>query len=128
MDLAVYFNNITGTGILATSDAEGNVNAALYMKPYIIDEKTVAFSMMQRLTYANIQSNPRACFVFIEKGEGYKGKRLYLTKIREETDIEKIKEVKKRHTLVNLNPEEERHLVYFEVNSVQPLIGEPVRK
>jgi hypothetical protein len=123
MDLAVYFENVKGTGILATSDSQGNVDAAVYNKPYVLDEQTIAFSMLRRMTYLNIQSNPKACFVFLEKGEGCHGFRLYLTKQKEETDPVKIKEVKKRHNLMDLNPDEDKHLVYFEVNGVRPLIG-----
>jgi len=123
MDLAAYFENVKGTGILATSDSEGNVDAAVYARPYVIDQQTVAFSMLERMTYLNIQSNPKACFIFIEKGEGYKGYRLYLAKQREETDPVKIKELKRKHNLVNLNPDEDKHLVYFKVDGVRPLIG-----
>ena len=123
MDLVAYFENIKGTGILATSDSEGNVDAAVYARPYVIDQQTVAFSMLERMTYSNIQSNPQACFIFIEKGEGYKGYRLYLAKQREETNPAKIKELKRKHNLIDLNPDEDKHLVYFKVDEIRPLIG-----
>ena len=58
MNLSDYFKDAKGTGVLATSDAEGNVDIAIYSRPYIIEEKKVAFSMLERLSYANIQSNP----------------------------------------------------------------------
>jgi hypothetical protein len=128
MDLGVYFENIKGTGVLATSDSEGNVDAAVYAKPYIIDQQTIAFSMLRRMTYSNIQSNPKACFVFIEKGEGFKGYRLYLTKQKEETDPVKIKELKRRHNLIDLNLDEDKHLVYFKINWIRPLISSQENK
>ena len=80
MSLADYFENTKGLGVLATSDSDGNVDIAIYSRPYVIDETTIAFSMLERLSYANIQSNPRAAYLFMERGEGYVGKRLYLTK------------------------------------------------
>ena len=83
MSLAEYFKNIKGLGVLATSDTDGNVDIAVYSRPYIIDEKTIAFSMLEKLSYSNIQSNPKAAYMFVEHGEGYAGKRLHLTKTGE---------------------------------------------
>jgi hypothetical protein len=57
MGLAEYFGRVKGTGILATSDAEGNVDLAIYAPPYIIGEKKIAFSMLERRSYSNLQSN-----------------------------------------------------------------------
>jgi hypothetical protein len=123
MNLNTYFENIKGTGILATCDSDGNVDAAIYARPYVIDEQTIAFSMMERLSYLNIKSNPKACYMFIEKTEGFRGFRIYLTMTGEETDEEKIKEIKKMHS-VNYQPDERRHLVYFRVENTWPLVGD----
>jgi hypothetical protein len=122
MNLAEYFENIKGTGILSTSDSEGNVDAAIYTKPYTIDEQTIAFSMMEHLSYMNIKSNPKACYMFIEKTEGFKGLRIYLTMTGEETDEQKIREIKQMHS-INYKPDERRHLVYFRVENTWPLVG-----
>ena len=75
MSLAEYFEINEGTGILATSDSDGNVDLAIYSRPYVIDENKIAFSMLERTSYANIQSNPKAAYMFIEKGQSYNGKR-----------------------------------------------------
>jgi hypothetical protein len=88
MSLQEYFEQNKGYGILATADKSGKVNAAIYAKPYFIDENTAAFIMAERLTHANIKSNPRAAYLFIETGGGYSGKRLYLKKTREEENVE----------------------------------------
>ena len=126
MNLAEYFKDIKGLGVLATSDAEGNVDAAVYSRPYIIDEKTIAFSMLERLSYANIQSNPKAAYLFAEQGSGYAGTRLYLTRTGEETDPERIKEIRKQHQR-NREPDEKvRHLVYFSVDKIRPLVGDKI--
>jgi len=124
MSLTEYFENIKGLGVLATSDAEGNVDIAVYSRPYIIDEKTIAFSMLEKLSYTNIQSNPKAAYMFAEQGEGYAGKRLHLTKTGEEKDPERIKEIKQQHTKTREPDEKVRHLIYFTVDKIRPLVGD----
>ncbi|UCG56282.1 MAG: pyridoxamine 5'-phosphate oxidase family protein [Phycisphaerales bacterium] len=124
MDLADYFANKQGTGVLATSDSAGNVDVAIYARPYVIGEDTVAFSMTERLSYANVQSNPKAAYLFMERGEGYAGKRLYLTRTGEEKDPQRIEEAKKQHSRT-YNPEDtHKHFVYFTVDKVRPLVGD----
>ena len=124
MDLAQYFETIEGTGILATSDSEGNVNQAIYSRPYVIDENKIAFSMLERTSYANIQANPKAAYIFIEEGQGYKGKRLYLKKISEETDQKIIEDIKSgRINKHESKTDLPRHFVYFSVERVRPVTG-----
>lgn len=124
MNLSEYFQDAKGTGVLATSDSDGTVDIAIYSRPYIIDEKKIAFSMLERLSYSNVQSNPKAAYMFIEQGQGYSGTRLYLTKIGEEKDPERINEIKKQHSKT-YNPEDtHKHLVYFRIDKIRPLIGD----
>jgi len=124
MDLCDYFESAKGVGILATSDAAGTVDAAIYAKPCIIDDNTIAFSMLERLSYANISSNPHAAYMFLEDTEGYAGKRLYLTKVRDETDSDRIKALKKKHSKIFKPDEINRHLVYFTIDRIRPLVGD----
>lgn len=124
MNLLEYFQDAKGTGVLATSDAEGNVDIAIYSRPYIIEENKIAFSMLDRLSYANVQSNPKAAYLFREEGKGYNGTRLYLTKIGEETDPDRINEIKKQHSRTYSPEETHKHLVYFEIERTRPLIGD----
>ena len=124
MSLAEYFENIKGLGVLATSDADGKVDIAVYSRPYIIDENTVAFSMLEKLSYSNIQSNPRAAYMFVEQGEGYAGKRLNLTKTGEEKDEERIKQIRQQHSKAKDYEDKVRHLVYFTVDKIRPLVGD----
>ena len=86
MSLADYFENTKGMGVLGTSDAEGQVDLALYARPHFVDETHVAFIMNERLSYHNVQANPNAAYLFVEKGEGYAGKRIYLEKTKESDD------------------------------------------
>ncbi len=123
MSLAEYFETIKGTGILATSDSDGNVDLAVYSRPYVIDENKVAFSMLDRTSFSNLGSNPKAAYMYIEQGEGDSGKRLYLTKAGEETDQQRIEQIKsqrpKRH---KSQTESARHFVYFTVEKNRPLV------
>ncbi len=123
MELAEYFENTKGVGILATSDSDGNCNTAIYSRPYLIDDNIVAFSMLERLSYSNIQSNPKAAYMFIERGEGYAGKRLYLTVTGEEKNQERIKAIKQQHERARDDDGKVRHLIYFTVDKIRPLVG-----
>lgn len=124
MSLADYFASIKGTGVLATSDSDGNVDVAIYARPYFIDDNTIAFSMLEKRTYANIKSNPKAAYMFIEKGEGHVGKRIHLTMTGEEHDAERIKHIKQIHSKSYPTDEKARHFVYFTIDKVRPLIGD----
>lgn len=124
MNLKEYFDTCNGTGVMATADSEGKVNTAIYSRPHVFDDGSLAFIMREKLTYHNLQSNPYASFLLIEDSAGYKGIRLYLKKIREDADPELIAKMTRR----NLTPEEDKakgpkHLVYFSVEKILPLIG-----
>lgn len=123
MNLSDYFENTQGLGVLATADAEGKVDAAIYARPHVIDETSVAFIMREHLTHQNLQSNPHAAYLFVEKGEGYVGKRLYLTKVREETDPALIDSLKRRTTKVCADEGAKEYLVYFRIDKTRPLVG-----
>jgi hypothetical protein len=124
MTLQEYFEHTKGLGVLATADHEGRVNAAIYARPHVMDEETVAFIMPERLTHHNLQSNPHAAYLFIDNAPGYKGKRLHLTKIREEEDTELLHSLRRRVYDPELEEKEgQRYLVFFKIDKVLPLIG-----
>jgi hypothetical protein len=120
MKLSEYFEQTTGRGILSTADSDGKVDAAVYARPHFINDETIAFIMADRLTHKNLQSNPYAVYLFMESGEKYVGKRLYLTKIKEEQDSELI------YTLLRKKEykDSSKYLVYFRIDKVLPLIGD----
>ena len=125
MKLEEYFENASGIGVLSTADDKGIVNAAIYGRPHFMDGNTVAFIASDRLTHANLKKNPSAIYLFKEDGS-YKGRRLYLTKTREEKDsplIEKIRR-KKYKGIGNKDNGESKFLIYFQVDKVLPLIGD----
>ena len=124
MTLCEYFENTDGTGILATANSTGNVDIAVYAKPHCIDESTVVFIMNEHLSYKNIISNPKAAYLFLEKGPGYKGKRLYLTKTKKTEDAELIASMRRRTSGKCPTDEPKKHLVYFKIDKVRALTGE----
>ncbi len=123
MNLTDYFDAAQGYGVLATADRDGKVNAAVYARPHFFDEHTIAFIMRERLTYENLTQNPYATYLFIEAGPGYQGKRLYLSKLREETDPELIESICRRCDYSMFTDKPMRHVVFFSIDKVLPLIG-----
>lgn len=125
MSLAEYFEKAEGVGILGTADSQGNVDLAIYARPHIIDDETIVFVMSDRLSHANLRANPKAAYMFIEKAEGYKGKRLYLQEVREENDAELVQSVRRRKRY----DQEGKVIsgssaVYFRIDKVRPLVGD----
>jgi hypothetical protein len=124
MTLRDYFEKASGTGVLATSDSSGKVDAAIYSTPHVLDDGTVAFIMRERLTHENLQSNPFAAYLFIEQGAGHKGLRLFLKKSKENSDPDLIASMTRRHIQPELDAQKgPKHLVIFTVEKVLPLIG-----
>ena len=127
MGLREYFERVQGIGVLATADTDGRVNAAIYARPHFLteDDQEVAFIMNDRLSHDNVDANPHAAYLFIERGEGYVGRRLSLTKIREETDLEKIESIRRRDLPHECDEgsTKKRFLVHFRIDGVRPLIG-----
>ena len=126
MELNDYFEKTTGTGILSTADKNGKVNAAIYSRPHFLDGGKMAFIMRDRLSHSNLQSNPHAVYLFIEDGPGYKGKRLYLNMVKEEKNAEQIVSLQRRKYKTEV--EEDRFLVFFELERQRPLVGDDKRK
>lgn len=122
MNLKDYFEQTTGTGVLATADAQGRVDAAIYARPHILEDGTAAFIMLDKLTHKNLQTNPHATFLFMEKGEGYKGVRLFLKKLREETDPELIESLSRRGVSQDYM-QGSKFLVVFELEKILNLLG-----
>ncbi|PLX84112.1 MAG: pyridoxamine 5'-phosphate oxidase [Desulfuromonas sp.] len=127
MEMKAYFETSSGKGVLSTADGEGRVDAAIYAKPHVMDDGTLAFIMRDRLTHKNLTENPYAAYLFVEDGPGYRGIRLFLKKVREDADPELIRKMTRR----SLTPEEDeakgpKFLVYFELEKTLDLIGSGV--
>ena len=121
MSLKTYFESSEGFGVLATEDEDGKVDAAVYARPHVMDDGTIAMIMRDRLTHHNLQSNPHATYLFRESKPGYKGVRLFLTKIREEKEGELMQSLRRRQYIDERD--EPKFLVFFAVDKELPLIG-----
>ena len=109
-------------GVLSTADGEGRVNAAVYARPHVMEDGSMAFIMRDRLSHSNLQSNPHAAYLFREDGPGFKGVRLHLTKTHEESGTPLVKELCRR-CRINDKPDAVRYLVVFKTVKELPLIG-----
>ena len=125
MDIIRYFEDREGLGVLATSDEDGNVDIAVYARPHVVDNKTVVFIMNERLSHKNLKTNFKAAYLFREEGDGYSGVRLYLEKIKEESDTSLIESIRRRgrETGAPSTNDAQKYLVYFRVTRTRPLIG-----
>ena len=121
MSLNEYFEHTEGFGVLATADGDGRVDAAVYARPHVLEDGTVAMIMRDRLTHHNLQSNPHATYLFREKKPGYKGKRLFLTKISEVQEGELMQSLRRRQYIDE--KDEAKFLVFFSIDKELPLIG-----
>jgi len=124
MELKQYFTTQNGTGILSTADSQGRVDTAIYARPHVMDDGTLAMIMRERLSHKNLRENPFAAYLFIEQSPGYRGVRLFLKKIREDDSPELIQNMTRRC----LSAEEDltkgaKFIVYFEVEKALKLIG-----
>ena len=123
MDLKSYFEKTKGFGVISTADKDGRVDSAVFSRPHVMEDGTIAFIMNDNLTHHNLQSNPRAAYLFKETADGYKGKRFFLTKISEEKDSELLMQLKRRVYPQDKDLKRPRFLVFFKIEKELPLIG-----
>jgi len=121
MSLREYFDTTKGVGVLSTADSDGKVDSAIYARPHFFDDGTMAFIMRDRLSHYNLQSNPHATYLYKEDGSGYKGKRLFMSKLREERNTELLKSLRRRK--VDYGNGEDRFLEFFKLDKELPLVG-----
>ncbi len=122
MELKEYFDTTKGVGVLSTADRDGQVNAAIYARPHFREDGTLAVIMRDRLSHHNLQSNPHATYLFKEEGSGFRGKRLFMTKVREEQNTEQLESLRRRKS--TYGDGEDRFLVFFMLEKELPLVGD----
>ena len=122
MNLKQYFDTKKGLGILSTADIDGKVDAAVYARPHFMEDGALAFIMRDRLSHHNLQSNPHATYLFKEEGTGYRGKRLFMSKIKEEQNTELLESLRRRKAVYGNG--EDRFLVFFKLDNQLPLVGD----
>ncbi|MBN1636355.1 MAG: pyridoxamine 5'-phosphate oxidase family protein [Deltaproteobacteria bacterium] len=125
MELDQYFEHASGRGMLATADSSGKVDIALYGRPHFIAKDIVAFIMSDKLSHANLKSNPSAAYLFMENSDAFAGKRIFLSKIKEEENSQLIDVLREKHHYVpkHENNTKSKYLVYFKIEKVLPLVG-----
>ena len=123
MDLKTYFKQKKGVGIIATADSKGKIDMAVYAHPHFMEDGTIAFIMADRLTHNNLQSNDHAGYLFMEEGSKSKGKRLFLTKVREEKDSDLPYKLRSKKYASEKEEGKDRFLVFFKIDKELPLIG-----
>ena len=123
MNLETYFAEKQGVGVLSTADAKGIVNSAIYARPHPEGTDTIKFIMRDKRTRANLLENVKANYLFLEHERGYKGIRMYLTKVAEEEDREAIQAMSRRPA-IEKGGEEARFLVTFKFDKVIALVGD----
>lgn len=124
MNLKEYFSRTKGTGFLATSSADGKVDLAVYSRPHVMEDGTIAFIMRERLTHENLQQNTNAAYAFIEEGGSFQGIRLFIRKTGQDENEDLIAKMSRR----NLSASEDaargpKHIVYFKVEKILSLVG-----
>lgn len=97
-ELMALFNKQPRIGVLASSNKLGDVNAAVFGSPQMIDENTVVMGIGQNRSFRNLQRNPKAVFIVVEPGESpadWRGARVYLEAVEMETGGPFFDQIKK---------------------------------
>ena len=122
------FNKEVRIGALATANKNGDVNAAVFGSPRMIDEDTVIMAIGDNRSYRNLQENPKAAFIVVEPGGSpteWKGARVYL----EVDSLERYGELldslreKIRKVAGSKSANAIKAAVRFRVTDVRPLIA-----
>ena len=123
MDWKAYFEQTSGKGFIATAGRSGEVDIAVYSRPHVMEDGSLAFGMTDRLTHANLQENPYAVYAFNAKG--FEGVRLYLERVREETEGPLLEEIRRRADEVVCpgTGDQIKYVVYFCLTKDLPLVG-----
>ncbi|KAF0185798.1 MAG: hypothetical protein FD164_59 [Nitrospirae bacterium] len=113
-----------GFGVFSTSGRDGLVNAAVYARPHIVDESTVAWGMTDGRTFANIRENPHASFTFRMGSHGYSGARLTLKLLYIEDEGQMLAAVREKTASI-VSPAAAlgvRHVAFFTVVEIRTLV------
>ena len=126
-NLINYFNRQPRIGTLSTASKDGQVDAACFGSPMMVDEKTVVMAVRKNRTFANLQENPNAVFMIMEPGKTgpeWKGVRVYLKMTASETSGAKLDTMRAR--LAKILGEEQAKTFHaaitFEIQNVRPIV------
>jgi len=113
-----------GTGVIGTSNLQGEVNMAIYAVPLIIDDETIVFGMTEGTTHKNLLENPHASYLYIEPGKGYRGARLklLLSDVKDSGEILEGKKMGLEAICGETIAESLKYVAYFKVVDTRPLL------
>ena len=123
MNLAELFPE-GGRGVIGTADAQGVVNMAIFATPHVIDAVTLAWGFTEGRSLANLRQNPHASYLYLAPSRGYSGWRLAMTFKKETGEGELLACIKDAASRA-AGPQAGagvKHLVYFTVDEVRPLM------
>jgi hypothetical protein len=125
--LMEYFNKSPRIGTLSTADKAGKVDSGVFGSPHMTDERTVVMGLGKNRTLANLQHNPHAVYLIMEKGAtlmDWKGIRVYL-KVQNIATSGLVLDTFKTQ-MAKVAGEEAAKMIYavvsFSVTEVRPLI------
>jgi hypothetical protein len=126
-ELMTMFNKHARIGSLSTANKRGDVNAAVFGSPRMIDENTVIMGIGENRSFRNLQRNPKAVFIVMEPGEtvmDWKGARVYLEAIDIETTGEFYGTIK--HDIAKAAGQQAADMIHaairFNITEVRPLV------
>jgi hypothetical protein len=126
-ELMEMFNKRPRIGALATSNKEGDVNAAVFGSPRMIDEDTVVMGIGENRSFRNLQRNPKAVFIVMEPGEtvrDWKGARVYLEAVDMETEGEFLDQLKQN--IIKAAGQQAGDMIHaairFRITEVRPIV------
>ena len=120
-------NDPRRVGVMATTNRDGEPNAAVFGSPYMPDDLTLVMGLADTRTAQNLLETGRAVFLSVLPHEDpmkTKGTRLYLrvrVMEREGANLDAIKE-KIRAGAGETAAARVRYAVFFDVESTRPLI------
>lgn len=113
-----------GRGVMATADASGAVNTAIYAPPRMIDDTTAAWGMTERRTYANVRANPNASYLYVAPGDEFQGVRFTL-RLKEMADSGEVLEEIRARARETAGPgaaDALKYVAYFTIVEERPLV------
>ncbi len=126
-ELMDIFNKYPRIGALATSNKEGDVNAAVFGSPRMIDENTVVMGIGENRSFRNLQRNPKAVFIVMEPGEtvmDWKGARVYLEAVDLKTEGEFFDQIKQN--IAKAAGQQAADMIHaairFEIKDIRPIV------
>lgn len=126
-ELMALFNKQPRIGALATAGGSGDVNAAVFGSPRMIDENTILMGIGKNRSFKYLKENPKAVFILMEPGQSpmeWKGVRVYLEAAAVETEGETIETL--RAQIAKIAGERSARAIHaavrFRITEVRPLI------